>query len=250
MSISGGASNDLPEDTAEGFDDLYAQTLHGVYELDLSGQVAPDAVDAAATSRMGPFQLTKAEVLQGRLKRNQIAELVYVEQDGMLLYADNYYGESDPGSARFEAELVKEDTVGNAETPSDAFDRDNRTNNSPDGLDPDAQFRVSSQYDEVFHAPGRLMFDSAATHDTINDETNGLGSGGVIAVGDQSYMAFRDQFGRGPMFGPNDELRASGTLRWVDMDQVELAYQVRYRLYWDVFETPEQYQDVEGDLFG
>lgn len=225
------------------FGELWTQTFHGAYALDL-GTTAGD--DVATDYNPGPSVLVQSAPLGGRLEQNQVAEMVALFPDAVgIWFREEGDLEPTPHTAEAEFEITnhgKDTLVDNGQFgPSEGY-----ANNT--GLDP-ATWTETHAYSEQSYGE-RLWFAFCTASDAFADEVAGPFAGGAHTMNVHSPMTpmlYRNWFGRGPLHDDGDEVRCAIGLRSDNAADATLAYMVRFRVIWDVFEYPERdLQETQG----
>ena len=219
------------EDEVNKYGELWTQTFHGAYAIDL-GTSAGD--DLPTDWNPSPTVMNQAAPLGGRLEQNQVAEMVSLIPDAVgAWFREEGDLEPVPQTAEVEFEVSNRglDHVTDNATFGPGF--------TMDGISEDT-WTQSNAYSEQSYGK-KLWFAFCTATDAFADEVAGPyagGSGGGQVHSPMTPINYRDWYGRGPLLDDGDELRLQAGIRVNNAADATLAYMCRYRVVWDVFEYP------------
>lgn len=229
------------------FDDLAVQTFHGALLINTSADSGSNLPQDHETN--SPFGLVIDEVLQGRLMRNQVAELVELHLDSFeLAIVASYDSNIVPNYVSGECEIQKEATTGQGSVRNRIAAGD--ADYQHDGQEWDiADLDERGSYTELGPTGHRLMWTSAVATGAFNDGATGEGGGASTFNHPGKHVNFRQQYGgRGPVFENTDSLGSHHSLRWEANPGGQIWIRVRFRAYWDVFEFDRgEMRDISHD---
>lgn len=203
------------------------QQVSGNAVVDFTGN---NGVDMPASGSIRHI-LWEVEAANGRLDRNHVAELVgIIPRYHTLTMATQANAGTTPGEITAELEVFwpKEADFGQV------YDPNREVLSSDADADSYQVFSGNARPDG-----GTLWFDTAVLSTAFNDTVNGTGGGAQYSGGGlpQEMLNFRHQFGRGPIFEDGDEVRATSTMQYTQVENERVRQKNRFTLVWDVFEV-------------
>lgn len=163
--------------------------------------------------------------LDGDLRRDEVAELVMVKADAVMRIEHEGNTITEPGTARGEAQLFREDLA----FSQDTFSSDNVTD---DGGGTVTERKQVSQRME------NIMFIEATQTTSFNDTTNATsGAAGRESFRDTRH--FREEFSAGPVFYYDSPLSININVNKDQLPNAEVKFSYELEFIWDQMELEE-----------
>lgn len=266
VSLSPGSGTVDILDETNRYGDLIAQRVNTHAMMDMTGGQGPDL---PSSGRDG-MEMARLFAAKNMLEDDEVAELVAVRHDYLHFGIGQEAGQlvgTTPGVAYIEGELYMEDPI---DVSPGGRQRSGFTRQQPaatggfgtggqdtDGsnslLDPGGG-GVFSTWVTTPDAEASVYKFMATLNTSFADAAAGYGGGGSVATWPSAGWIYnlRDQWGRGPFFGPDrgqettgHDLTLGNALTWTEIDNLNLWWKHGVTVFWDIFERVEAEETLE-----
>lgn len=226
MSVTRDRQSTIEE--TDDWDDLEHQEIQISHLIDLTGGSGTD-LPADGNSGSTFFNVSPTG---DDLDRNEVAELVALDLIGYAVYFENVDILTTPGTVRGTGEVYR--------SPR-SFDTTDISSSAVahSGDAAEADVSVNSVQQVAGGRHSMAQFQSVTTAG-FHDNASGTGGGGSIGQATPRFYSYREMFGNGPLFYPDQTVKFGNFVQWRTVDNAFIRVACQLKMIWEMWELEGQ----------